>query len=120
MTPSNKMTDLNGKRFASLNNSRNGEVGSETFFKYHEDGKVVWATYSGGTILRGNMIGIRTAPEELELRYQHVNEDGRIKTGVCNTTIQLAEDGRLLLREKWRWTRDDCSEGESTLIEMPD
>ncbi|MBP1137885.1 hypothetical protein JOE31_004117 [Arthrobacter sp. PvP023] len=35
---------------------------------------IVWAEYSGGTILRGYLVGTRTA-DTLNFRYSHVSTD---------------------------------------------
>jgi hypothetical protein len=115
MTP--PLPSVNGKNFKASANSANGEVGSETLFHYHEDSRAVWAEYSGGRIARGFLIGKRVSPTTLDLRYQHVSLDGSIKTGICRSTLSLEADGRVMIREKWQWTCEDHSEGESTLIE---
>lgn len=33
-------------------NSENGEVNEQTIFTYHQNGKLLWADYSGGNILK--------------------------------------------------------------------
>jgi hypothetical protein len=109
---------IDGKILKALSNSDNGEVGAETLFSYHEDGKAVWAEYSGGRILRGSMVGVRLSASALDLRYQHVSADGKIKTGICRSTLSLNPQGKLTVAESWKWTCDDHSQGESVLIEV--
>jgi hypothetical protein len=75
--------NLNGKTFRASSNSENGEVSSATIFRYFEQDGLVWAEYSGGHILKGNLIGKRNDDGSLDLRYQHVNQGGEIKTGIC-------------------------------------
>lgn len=108
---------IDGKILKALSNSGNGEVGSGTLFAYHEDDHAVWAEYSGGGIMRGSMVGVRLSANTLDLRYQHVNADGKIKTGICRSTLALNAQGGLTVAESWKWTCDDHSEGESVLIE---
>lgn len=109
---------IDGRILKALSNSSNGEVGDGTLFHYHEDDKAVWAEYSGGRIVRGNMVGVRLSADTLELRYQHVGMDGKIKTGICRSTLSLDGQGKLTVAESWKWTCDDFSQGESILIDV--
>lgn len=47
-------TDIcyDGRRFIPKINSENGEVNEQTIFTYHQNGKSLWAEYSGGNILK--------------------------------------------------------------------
>lgn len=108
---------IDGRILKALSNSDNGEVGEGTLFRYHEDDTAVWAEYSGGRIARGTLIGVRLSSDTLDLRYQHVGMDGKIKTGICRSTLSLDGQGKLRVAESWKWTCEDYSEGESVLIE---
>ena len=109
--------NLNGKTFRASSNSENGEVSSATIFKYFEQDGLVWAEYYGGQILKGNLIGKRNDDGSLDLRYQHVNRSGEIKTGLCRSEIEKDSNGKIRIKEKWKWTCDDYSEGESEIVE---
>ena len=52
-------TDIcyDGRRFIPKMNPENVEVNEQTIFIYHQKGKLLWAEYSGGDILRGSLIG---------------------------------------------------------------
>jgi hypothetical protein len=108
---------LNGKAFRATSNSENGEVSSATVFKYFEEDGLVWAEYFGGDILKGNLIGKRDDDGSLDLRYQHVNQRGEIKTGICRSQVDEDSNGKIRIKEKWKWTCDDYSEGESEIVE---
>jgi len=43
--------NLEGKTFTSASNTGSGEVGNDTRFRYHQEGRIVWAHCVGG--LRG-------------------------------------------------------------------
>lgn len=58
--------------------------------------------------------------QSLDARYQHVNEDGELRTGMCRSTPEVLEDGRVRLNEKWKWTSGDGSSGESVVEEVRD
>ncbi len=111
-----KELNLNGKNFKSISSSNNGEVSSSTLFEYRQKGNVIWATYHGGEILFGTLSG-RIANENLFFTYQHQNKNGDFKTGKCESFIELNGE-KLILNEKWEWTCDDYSKGESTLEEI--
>ncbi|MDM7921520.1 MAG: hypothetical protein QUS14_04395 [Pyrinomonadaceae bacterium] len=109
--------NYNGRTFIAEENSANGEVGGGTVFHYHQEGSVVWAEYSGGDIVLGRLIANASQDGRLDMRYQHINIDGELMTGICETVPELLSDGRLRLHESWQWTSGDRSSGTSTLIE---
>lgn len=106
------------RKFRSVENSDGGEVDAETLFHYHQDGDLVWAEYSGGAIVRGQLIAVCDDDGTLEMRYQHVNKGGQLMTGKCVSKPEILPDGRIRLREKWQWTSGDKSEGESVIEEI--
>ena len=107
------------RTFRSISNSGTGEVGSETTFHYHQEGDVVWAEYSGGEIVRGTLLAKVQADGCLNMRYQHINRRGELMTGICCSTPELLPDGRMRLHEKWQWTSEEQSSGQSVIEEIP-
>jgi hypothetical protein len=112
-----QMINYDGRIFRMVNNSENGDAGSETLFFYHEKGGLVWAEYCGGSVIKGMLLATKAADGSLDMRYQHVNSEGGLMTGLCNSTVSVLADGRYRLEEKWQWTSGDCSEGKSTVEE---
>ena len=108
----------NNKTFRSVTNTTNGEVSSETIFHYHQQDKLVWAEYAGGSIVKGFLIATVQADDSLDMRYEHVNIEGELMTGTCLSRPELLPDGRLRLHEKWQWTSGDQSSGESVIEEI--
>ena len=108
----------NNRKFSSVQNSDTGEVSSETVFHYHQKDALVWAEYSGGEIVFGNLIAKVLENDCLEMRYQHLNKSGELMTGKCFSTPEILEDGRIRLYEKWQWTAGDFSAGESIVEEL--
>lgn len=107
-----------GKIFRSTANTANGEVTSDTIFQYHQEGNIVTAEYGGGHIIKGSLIAIVQADGSLDMRYQHVNTDGDIMTGICLSKPEQLPDGRLRMNETWQWTSADRSSGQSTIEEV--
>ena len=110
--------DYHNKTFKSTENTPNGEVDGSTLFYYEQSGNVVTATYSGNQIKAGQLIATVAKNGNLNMRYQHINEEGKFKYGHCITTPEVLENGKLRLHEKWQWDCDDKSSGESTLEEV--
>ena len=109
--------NYDGKVFASVQNSETGEVSAQTIFKYHQSDKLVWAEYKGGEIVFGNLLAKADENGTLDMRYQHLNRQGKLMTGICHSTPEILPDGRIRLFEKWQWTCGDFSEGESIIEE---
>lgn len=109
-----------GRTFRSVSNSDGGDVGSETIFEYHQDGELVWATYSGGAVRFGTLVALADAAGNLDMRYQHISSDGSIRTGRCRSRPALLPDGRLRLHETWEWTGGKQGRGYSVVEEIAD
>lgn len=92
---------LDGRRFAAVANV-GGEVGADTIFEYQERDGEVWATYRGGAVRRGFVVGTRTG-DTLDIRYVQLNDSGETSNGYCRSAIHVLPDGRLRLDEKWQW-----------------
>jgi hypothetical protein len=110
--------NYNNKKFASVQNSETGEVSSETVFHYRQKDDLVWAEYSGGEIVFGTLIAKADENSNLNMRYQHINKQGELMTGKCQSLPEILEDGRIRLHEKWQWTSGDLSKGESVIEEI--
>jgi len=109
--------DYEGRVFASVANSANGDVGDDTVFRYHQDGDLVWADYAGGAVRKGHLLGTVEADGTLAFTYHHVRTDGDQMTGECRSTLTVLADGRYRLDEDWRWTSGNGSRGHSTIEE---
>lgn len=108
----------NNKIFRSVSNSANGEVSNDTIFQYHQSGNIVWAEYTGGQIVKGFLIAKVLEDNSLDMRYEHINQNGELMTGVCHSIPEILSDSRIRLYEKWRWTSGDLSVGESVVEEI--
>lgn len=89
--------------FTALENSESGEVSSDTVFCYHQKGNVIWAEYSGGSVVKGFLIGTMDEKHELHFDYRHINTDGESKSGTCDSK-PFIKNGKLRFSEKWRWS----------------
>jgi hypothetical protein len=104
--------------FRSVTNSAGGDVSHETSFRYRQDGIVVWATYSGGLVRFGTLLGTVADDGSMEIRYQHLTTDGAFRSGRCHSRPELLPDGCLRLHETWTWTDGGEGSGVSIIEEV--
>lgn len=108
---------LDGRRFTAV--SGGVDVGASTVFLFTEDRSsgVVTATYAGGLVVAGTLVGLRTE-SVVEFRYSHVTSARALESGFSRDVVTLLDDGRLRLDERWEWT-SRAGSGTSVLEELP-
>ena len=106
---------LEGRFFTVVDNSESGEVSDKTIFSYHQNGNVIWAEYSGGSIVKGFLLGTMDTNHNLHFDYRHINKSGESKSGSCVSTPKI-ENGKLRFYEKWQWAGGE--KGWSVIEEM--
>jgi hypothetical protein len=85
--------------------------------RYHQEGTLVWAEFTGGRVRTGRLVGTCSADGTINAAYCQVMTDGRVISGTCVSTPDRLADGRLRLTERWR--RSDGSIGVSRIEEVP-
>jgi len=110
--------NYNGRKFKPITNSKNGATTEETIFHYEQNGNILTATYSGGQITIGHLLGIVDKEGNIEMRYHQVSTDGELMTGTCKSRPQIMQNGKMRLLEEWQWTSGDMSSGNSILEEI--
>lgn len=110
--------NYHNRLFKVVTNTDNGDTSSETTFHYKQEGNILTSSYSGGSIISGHLIGIVDEDGNIDMRYHHINRDGEIMTGLCQSTPEILEDGRIRLQEEWKWTSGDQSCGKSIIEEI--
>ena len=109
---------FDNRQFISTANTSNGDCDAATRFRYRQDGARIWATYEGGHVQFGTIVAIADLQGRLDMRYQHVDASGDLRTGSCTSTPEVLADGRVRLHEEWRWTNGDLSSGRSIVEEV--
>ena len=110
--------NYDGKVFRAISNSKNGETSEATVFHYHQKGNILTATYSGGVIQKGHLIGKVDEAGNISMPYHHINTQGKIQTGKCSSKPEVMPNGKIRLHESWQWTSGDMSAGESIIEEV--
>ena len=106
---------LDGRNFVAVQNSDSGEVSEQTVFCYHQKDNAIWAEYSGGSIVKGFLIGTMDGNHCLSFSYQHLNINGEIKSGSCFSQPRV-ENGKLRFYEEWQWSSGES--GTSVIEEL--
>ncbi|KAA3640526.1 MAG: n-acetylglutamate synthase [Bacteroidetes bacterium] len=112
------MVNYHNKRFRIVNNDDNGETSAETIFHYQQEGNILMADYSGGSIVKGHLIGLVDENGHIDMRYHQINDQGEIRTGKCISKPEFMENGKIRLHETWQWTSGDFSKGQSIIEEI--
>ncbi|WP_018922614.1 hypothetical protein [Salsuginibacillus kocurii] len=112
------MINYDGRTFVSKTNTANGEVSGDTTFNYEQQGQILTATYGGGEIVTGRLIGLVNEDGSLHFRYNHVNHANELRGGECYSQPEVLENGKIRLHEQWKWMDDEQTEGESVVEEV--
>ncbi|HMR85316.1 MAG TPA: hypothetical protein PKE30_19365 [Niabella sp.] len=112
------MINYNNKVFKPVSNTENGETSSETIFHYQQNKNILTATYSGGKIKSGHLIGLVDEAGHLDIRYHQVNNNDELMTGICHSVPEVLPNGKIRLYETWKWTSGDQSQGTSVIEEV--
>lgn len=110
--------NYNNKIFKAVSNTENGETTEETLFHYQQEEEILTASYSGGKILKGHLIGLVDPHGNIEMRYHQINQKGEFMTGICHSKPEVLSSGKIRLHENWKWTSGDESSGSSVIEEV--
>lgn len=112
-----KEVNFNNKIFYLKNNSSNGTSNNDTTFHYQQNENIVTATFSGGSVLQGNIIALHKG-NYLEMIYQMVTTTDELKSGKAIAKISIDENGKIQLNLNWVWLTESENKGTSTYIEQ--
>ncbi|WP_409493107.1 hypothetical protein [Amycolatopsis sp. cmx-11-12] len=106
------MIDYDGRKFRKAGGDANAIA------VYRQEGDVVWAEFAGGDVRRGSIAGTQRENGALDLGYTIVLATGEVICGRTVNTPEVAEDGRLRLREAWERYGPHAATGVSYLDEV--
>jgi hypothetical protein len=110
--------NYNNRKFRAVSNSDNGEVSGDMVFHYKQTDNVLTCTYTGQNIVKGHLIGLVDDNGCIEMKYHQINKNGDLMTGICTSTPEEIENGKIRLHESWQWTSGNQSKGNSMLEEI--
>ncbi|PWL28273.1 MAG: n-acetylglutamate synthase [Fluviicola sp. XM-24bin1] len=112
------MMNYDNKKFKVIETSGSGEISDDFIFDYQQEGDVLSCSYSGGDIQEGMLVGSVDDDGIITFTYRQVNSRGMERSGICVSTPEVMENGKIRLHEQWRWTDGDQSTGTTTLEEI--
>ena len=111
-----KDMNLGGRKMHVVQTAPNGVVGRDTLFDFFQAGNVVSASYSGGRVQVGYLVGF-LEDNTLSFRYCQISEENRIDGGTSSARIETIDGGRLRLIESFKWESKEGS-GENNFEEV--
>lgn len=109
--------NLDAKLMRVASVSSTDGIDASTIFRFRQSGGTVWASYSGGNILQGFLIGAFDG-KALTFDYIQVTRNGRRDKGASRCELIVSADGLLQLTERFEWASRDGS-GVNILEEIP-
>lgn len=109
--------NLAGTTFRAVANSENGSLNTQTEMRFTRDDGIVVASYDGGTIAVGHVLGKWLGEDELDMLYQGATTGGDVQAGTARATFSLDEQGRTRMHLDWRWLTGDGSSGRSEWVQ---
>lgn len=118
--PSNAQLNLVGRCFRAQANTANGTIDTETEMRFTEDGEVIHATYSGGSIVSGFVLARWSGEMRMDMCYHCLTASDALQAGKAKARFDRTSDGRLAMRLDWQWLTGDRTKGESYWVAAPD
>ena len=110
--------NLNKKTFVTLGNP-DGLASSETLFHYFQKGSEIFGNYSGGEILKGQLVGKALSLNRIQMLFQCLTSTEELLSGRSIGMVDQNEDGLIRLSFNWNLFTGDISGGISSYIELP-
>ena len=97
---------FDGKAMRTVSTAPNGVIDEKTIFHFQQIGNLITATYKGGRVKTGFLIG-KINNEKLEFQYTQMHDDESINGGCSLCEIKITEDGRIKLVEHFQWANGE-------------
>ena len=107
---------LDNVKMNVIKTAPNGAVNNLTIFNFTQHGHLISATYSGGAILNGYLVGT-VKGQEVGFSYCQLEVDEKHRSGQSACKLSTNEDGKLQLIESFTWGPDQQS-GVNILQEL--
>ncbi len=82
--------------------AESGVINADTVFEFSQLDEHIWASYSGGLIERGYLVGI-LRKDKLAFRYCQIQTDGTLDGGHSDCKLRLSESRLIQIVEKFEW-----------------
>jgi hypothetical protein len=95
----------------------NGVVNELTIFTFSQNDNFISATYTGGRIFKGYLVGTIDR-NKLLFSYCQLQTDGRMDNGQSECDITIGEDGKIKLIEHFKFTSKNNEAGINVFREL--
>ena len=95
----------------------NGVVNSQTIFTFSQKENLVSASYEGGKIYQGFLVGYLTRGK-LFFSYCQLQVDGKIDNGQSICSLSFDENKKLILTETFTWSSRENDGGVNIFREI--
>ncbi|APR35939.1 hypothetical protein [Paraburkholderia sp. SOS3] len=112
------MLDLDGKQFTLISNTAGDAKAGETIFTFEQNGQVIRATYHGGGVVLGAIIGQIEQEDRLKVLFQQVTAAGKLCGGEGHIEVQKGADGKFRFIDDWRFTINGNGSGQAVWQEL--
>lgn len=108
--------NLNNVRMNVVETAGNGVVNELTIFTFSQKDDFVSATYSGGQILKGYLVGT-LSQNKLSFAYCQLQTDGKMDNGRSECDLLVA-NGKIRLVEHFTWASRNGETGVNIFQEL--
>lgn len=88
------------------------------FFTTNKNGTFLTATYTGGVIVKGQILGSVAKDGSIKMCYHQINSVGELRSGICESKPEILSNGKIRLHESWQWTTGGGEKGTSIVEEL--
>jgi hypothetical protein len=108
---------LDNVKMNVIQTAPNGVVNELTIFTFSQNDNFVSASYSGGQIFKGYLVGT-IDEDKLVFSYCQIQIDGKMDNGQSECDITLGEDGKIKLIEHFTWASKNDETGVNIFQEL--
>ena len=108
--------NLNNVKMNVIETAGNGIVNDLTIFTFSQTDNFISATYSGGQILKGYLVGTLNQ-NKLSFSYCQLQTNGKMDNGQSECDV-LIENGKIRLVEHFTWASRNGETGTNIFQEL--
>lgn len=106
---------LDGLQMNAVQTAPSGVIDARTVFDFHQTEDRVHATYTGGRVERGYLVGL-VREERFEFHYCQLHTDGSADGGHSQCELRRSAEGRVQIVEHFEW---GGGKGTNVIEELP-
>ena len=109
--------NLDGLQMNAVQTAPNGVINRDTIFRFTQERDTVWASYAGGRIVRGFLVGV-VQDTRLTFHYCQSETGGTLNSGHSRCELQYNADGLVQIIEHFEWA-SRAGTGMNIIQEIP-